>query len=216
MGFLNSLIESIFPDKCVGCGTRGVLVCDSCIKKIPPSLISEHSFITSIFSYTDQSVRKLIHKLKYKNGQQVAKIFSPYLLSTLTEFLGEEKLFHGKSPVLLVPVPITKSRYKKRGYNQSELLINKMMKIDSNQSFCLENNLVRKIKETAPQAEIKKRADRLMSQKECFGVMPNKRTKNEIIVLIDDVTTTGATLCEIRDVLKQEGFKKVYALTVAH
>ena len=216
MNFLQAVIESIFPETCVGCGNRGTLICGACKGRIPPAETPEYPFIISVFSYTNPSVRKLVHALKYKNGQRVAKVFAPYLLSALTEFLGEEKLFHGNVPVLLVPVPLTSKRMKKRGYNQSELLIQAMLKNNSDHGLYLEKNLVAKIKDTVPQAEIKKRAHRLKSQKDCFRVLPNSKTKSEIIILVDDVTTTGATLLALHDILKKDGFKKVYALTIAH
>ena len=216
MNFLKAITESIFPEKCVGCGARGALICDFCKNKIPSAETPEYGFITSVFSYTDPRVRKLILLLKYGNGRRVAKIFAPYLLASLTEFLGEEKLFQGCAPVLLVPVPLTKKRMNKRGYNQSQLLVEAIVRNDSTHNLILEKNLVSKIKDTVPQAEIKKRAQRLSSQHDCFCVLPNKKTKNEIIILVDDVTTTGATLKALHDLLKSDGFKKVYALTVAH
>ena len=75
---------------------------------------------------------------------------------------------------------------------------------------------MRKIKETTPQAEIKKRNMHLKNQQDCFDVLPNTYQKNEIVVLVDDVTTTGATLSAVRDRLIKNGFRKVFALTIAH
>lgn len=216
MNFLKSITGIIFPEKCVGCKAHGDLICEACKNKFSPAETPEYDFITSVFSYTNPSIRKLIHILKYGNGRRVAKIFGPYLYASLSEFLGEEKLFQGNSQVLLVPVPLTNSRLRKRGYNQSTLLIEAVLKNDSSGRMVIEKNLVKKIKETAPQAEIKKRTLRLSSQNECFCVLPNKKTKNEIIILVDDVTTTGATLHALYKILKKDGFKKVYALTVAH
>ena len=216
MNLFNLIIESLFPNICAGCGSRGSIVCTVCASKFPPARTPEQPYIISVFAYSHPVVRALIRRLKYKNGRRVAGFFAPYLLSSLVEFLGEEKLFNGDVDVILVPVPISKKRMKKRGYNQSELLGNEMQKINCNEHIFLDANLVRKIKETTPQAEIKKRNMHLKNQQDCFDVLPNTYQKNEIVVLVDDVTTTGATLSAVRDRLIKNGFRKVFALTIAH
>ena len=216
MSWYKKLLGILFPEHCVGCGTQGFLICERCIHKLSPASSPEHDFIMSIFGYGNPSVRRLVHMLKYENGRHVAQFFAPYLASSLTEFLGEEKLFHGDVDVLLVPVPLSKNRMKKRGYNQSELLIREMIKNLSDDKFFLENKLASKIRDTIPQVEIKKRSTRLLNQDTCFCILPHKRKKNEIVILVDDVTTTGATLSALRQLLKKDGFTKVYALTIAH
>ncbi|MEI6316475.1 MAG: hypothetical protein WCO65_01970 [bacterium] len=216
MNIFEKIIEVIFPKKCVGCERRGFLICATCVQKIPPSINSEHEFITSVFSYTSPLIRQMIHMMKYRGGRHVATFFAPYVLASLYEFIGEEKLFLGSAPILLVPVPLSRKRMKLRGYNQSELLIKEIIKLDTKKNFLIERNLVAKIKDTPPQAQIKKRSLRIVSQKNCFAVLPNSKTKREIIILIDDVTTTGATLVAVRNALKKSGFKKVYAFTIAH
>ena len=101
MDWVKKIWGVIFPQTCVGCGIRGYLICDGCANKLPPAHAPEFDFITSVFGYGTPSVRRLIHMLKYENGRYVATFFAPYLASALTEFLGEEKLFHGDAPVLL-------------------------------------------------------------------------------------------------------------------
>lgn len=216
MSIYEKITEIIFPKKCAGCGQCGFLICGACKDNLSAASNLEYEFITSVFSYSNPAIRRMIHMLKYENGRYVAKFFAPYLLESLYEFMGEEKLFHGKSQIVLVPIPLSKKRMKARGYNQSELLIKEMMKKDSRRSFLVDKKLVAKIKDTIPQAHMKKRSFRLTNQADCFRVLPHKKTKNEIIILIDDVTTTGATLGAVRDALKKDGFKKVYALTIAH
>ena len=216
MKFFSTIAEAVFPNHCVGCAMRGKLVCTSCAAKFPAASVPEEPFITSIFAYSHPPVRALVRTLKYKNGRTIAGFFAPYLMDSIIEFLGEEKLFHGDVNVVLVPVPLSKKRMKKRGYNQSELLIKEMFKCTQSDRIVIDTNLVKKIKETTPQAEIKKRALRLSSQHACFAVSKNKYIKNEIIILIDDVTTTGATLSAVRNILLKDGFRKVFAFTVAH
>ncbi len=216
MSMLNNFFQSLFPDRCVGCQIRGTLLCEDCRKKIAPASNPMHGWITSVFAYHDFRVKRLIWMLKYKNTRQVASIFAPALASSLAEFLGEEALFHGSRKIVLVPIPLSKKRMAKRGYNQAELLAKKIAEISANETILFERNLLRKIIETKPQADIKNRTKRLENLGDCFVVDENRVSNREVVILIDDVTTTGATLTAARKVLRAAGFRKIYALTVAH
>lgn len=216
MKFISNFLQIIFPDRCFGCKIRGVILCDSCILKIEKAREQEYDFILSLFSYENKIVRNIIHSFKYKNNKRVANALAPYLAEIIKEFLGEEKLFLGKQKIIFVPVPITSKRRKQRGYNQSEILANKILKEFKTEDCFVDDNLVLKIKETLPQAQIKKRSLRLKSQKDNFKVLKNKYSHKEIIFIVDDVVTTGATLLAVRSALKKSGFKKIYAVTIAH
>lgn len=205
----------IFPDRCVGCGIRGFLLCRECETKITPATNPMHSWITSVFAYGDFRVRRLVRLLKYKNARGVATVFARSLSETLLEFLGEEGLFLGSRNVLIVPIPLSQKRMAKRGYNQSELLAKKTVEQIKNDLLVLEIGLLKKIKETTPQAEIKHRGKRLENLGDCF-VATQMSAGGEVVILIDDVTTTGATLMAARKALRRAGFRKVYGFTVAH
>lgn len=215
MEFINNFLAILFPEKCVGCGIRGLLLCDECKKKIEPATNPMCSWIMSIFSYNDFRIKRLVRLLKYKNNRGVADIFAPYIASTLTEFLGEEQLLLGSRTIAIVPIPLSLKRMQKRGYNQAELLARKMVEQMTSKNIFLETKLLKKIKETIPQAQIKHRGKRLQNLGNCF-VSTRKSEGNEVVILIDDVTTTGATVEAARRVLRTAGFRKIYALTLAH
>ena len=84
----------------------------------------------------------------------------------------------------------------------------------------LEKDFLIKPKETEHQARIENRKERLKNIQGSFAVKNTANNinsiKNKNIILIDDITTTGATLAEARKVLKQAGARKVIAFTVAH
>jgi len=79
----------------------------------------------------------------------------------------------------------------------------------------METNVLYKIKETISQVEIKDRNKRLKNIQGVFAVKNSEIIRNKVIILVDDITTTGATLNEAGRVLKQAGGKKIIGLTVA-
>jgi predicted amidophosphoribosyltransferase len=80
----------------------------------------------------------------------------------------------------------------------------------------LEKNVLVKIEDTEHQARIKDRNVRLKNLAGTFAVKNPELIAKKNIILIDDVTTTGATLNEARRTLKKSGARKVIAFTVAH
>jgi competence protein ComFC len=154
--------------------------------------------------------------LKYHNRKGLAENLGAVLYARiLPEYIDLLQFSHFKDPVL-VPAPLSKKRYKERGYNQSELLARGILRADSDQIFSLDTTLVEKIHHTKNQAGITNRSIRLRNLSGAFQVTNPARVAGKNIILIDDVTTTGATLAELRKVLQQAGAKKVIAFTVAH
>jgi ComF family protein len=118
---------------------------------------------------------------------------------------------------LVIPIPLHERRLRYRGFNQAELLTQKVA-----QHFNLEIDnsiLIRKVF-TEPQAKFKEDYEkRRANLKNIFVIDPEQSRRkliaNKIIILIDDVATTGTTLIEAARVLKENNAKEVWALTVA-
>ena len=216
MNIFKGILSSLFPDRCVGCSARGLLLCDACLKKVSPAQTPPHSFITSVFAYHDSRVKRLIKLLKYKNARHAAEIFAVPLAASLSEFFGEEQAFLGSRNILLVPIPLSKKRMQKRGYNQAELLARGMLAHLPAEKISVDTTLLKKIIETTPQADIKKKSVRLANLGDCFCVASGRSGNGKVVVLIDDVTTTGATLIAAKRALREAGFSRIYALTAAH
>jgi len=136
-----------------------------------------------------------MHNFKYKGVQKIGNL--------LGDIAGEQLL---KSPVfktvdMVIPVPLHKSRLRKRGYNQSMCFaegLSEKMGIPVE-----ENNLVR-VRATETQTH-RSRFSRFENMQEVF-TLTNLRNKH--VLLVDDVVTTGSTLeaCGI-ELLKAEGLK---------
>lgn len=97
-----------------------------------------------------------------------------------------------------------------RGYNHSEILAKKIAK---HAGLPYENLLYRQ-KFQIQQVKTRSKSERLKNQRNAFNLRGNVTNKD--IILIDDVTTTGATLLEARTLLLKNGARSVLAYTIAH
>lgn len=118
----------------------------------------------------------------------------------------------------LVPIPLHASRQKERGFNQAELLARglgrELEKRRGRHSFQLETRLVRRTRVTVPQTGLSLR-QRHENVRGVFEVVAPERLGGRVVVLVDDVMTTGATVSACAGALKRAGARKVLALTLA-
>lgn len=208
-------LELLFPTICVGCEERGTLLCAPCLNAMPEA-ISRDSAITSLFDYKNATAQKAIWSLKYRGNKEIGEIFAGALYDRLLEDMSERALFAHFGKPLLVPIPLSKKRLRERGFNQSQILAQGIAKSDKNSFFSLAENVLYKIKDTPNQVSVKDKRERMQNLRGCFAVTRPEAVKDKSIILIDDVTTTGATLREAKDTLLAAGARDVIAYTIAH
>jgi competence protein ComFC len=203
------LLDFIFPKYCVNCKKYGDYLCPNCFARV--------SFDTKNICTVcgNPSYDGLTHpkcRGRYSaSGSFTAVVFSPITKKLVYQFKYRPYLTNLASPVL-VSVPITKNREKGRGYNQSEILAKKLAK-----KFDLKllNCLVR-VKETRSQVGLNKKERREnISGAFMLNSNPFSSVRNQTIILVDDVLTSGATMSEAAKVLKRAGAKSVWALSFA-
>lgn len=200
-----ALIEVIYPREnyCIICGEEDCFgICNSCKKSI--KLIDE-AYQGEIIScgYYGGVLKELILKFKYKNdftaGDILAELLEEYIV----------KKFDYKEYVIAY-IPLSKKSQKARGFNQCEYIAKKIagnLEIEAIE-------LLIKVKETKEQKKLKK-DERFQNISEAFGVKKGINIKNKKIILIDDVTTTGATLQEASKLLKKFDISDIKLLTLA-
>lgn len=211
-------IEILFPRICSGCGRTGTFLCARCISKAPrsePISNESNSFVTAMFDYRNPAIRNAIWKFKYKNARGIASCFGEALYEEIVHEIGNDLRIGAHETFLLVPIPLHAKRLRERGYNQSELLAREILKYDTDKMFMLEKSALSRTRATKPQAKKEKRASRLENLRGAFEANSHF-TKGRHIILIDDVTTTGATLTSARKALLKAGVKSVRAYVVAH
>lgn len=169
----------------------------------------------AIFSYKSPIVKTAIHEVKYRGNKKIAKLFGKIMHEELiTE--AEDGLFVKWQKPIIIPVPMSPARLRERGHNQCELIGSEMEKIDGEIFFEYRPDILEKIKETKSQAKTENKKERLKNLCGSFRVKKPENIFGKDIIVIDDVTTTGATFSEIRNTLLSAGAKKVFCVAVAH
>jgi len=234
--FLKLFFDTFFPWQCVSCKKEVHLsypLCKKCQKNIPIN----YSFIcpvckkrvinfskrscfckTNLFAlgvvsfYENPIIRKTIHLFKY---QPIISLQKP-LADLIIKFLKETKLFSkiNQKNLLIIPIPLHKRKRRQRGFNQSELLAKA---VTSHFSLNFHPEILLRIKNNLPQAKINNFIKREKNIKDVFQVSnPSLNLiKNNLIILIDDVYTSGATMQEAAKILKKNGAKKIIGLVLA-
>lgn len=150
-------------------------------------------------------IRRIILKYKFQEEAYLYKTFVNFLLKNENFFEKIEKYD------TIVPVPISKKRKKKRGYNQSELLAKE---IAYNANLVLEKESLYKIKDIVEQSKLNKE-NRLKNIQGVYELVNKEKLNKKKILLIDDIYTTGSTVNECSKVLREAKPKKIGVLTLA-
>ncbi len=213
---LQFFLELLFPSRCLGCGSKKEILCDSCMDKLPTAERETESSIFAVYDYRDPLVKKLIWELKYHHLPYLGQKLGDILYSSLIEEINEIRIFSSGCPIIVIPVPISKERRRLRGYNQSEIIAKNFCNSSLKGIFEFNKKIIYKKLNTTPQAKLTNRNRRLQNIKGAFGITKSENVKDKTIIVIDDVTTTGGTINEIIKLLKKSGAKKIIGFAVAH
>lgn len=156
----------------------------------------------SVFQYTGE-MRTSVSRIKSGSRRE----YLDYYADVMTE-CGQKWLSLWK-PDVIIPVPMYWKKKNRRGYNQSEILAEK---IGRRTGIRVMNNAVKKIRDTQAQKEltIEDRRKNLNHAFELQREVSDIRTA----LIIDDIYTTGSTVDEVAKTLKKGGISHVYFLTL--
>ena len=174
--------------------------------------------LIAFFDYRDPLVRTAIWELKFRGNRAVASLLAECLFDELSAELSELEIFENFTQPLIIPVPLSSKRRRERGFNQCEILLDGLAKLDTGNIFEINKNLLIKIKDTSSQTKTDSRASRLKNLRGAFAVSEDSGADaaGRNIIVIDDVTTTGTTLSEAMKTLRRAGAKKVLGIALAH
>lgn len=223
MSIIDKILSVIAPHDCINCGKEGLIICDKCLGKIPAiqprcfkCLQPSADWITCLNcrpffpinrliiakEYTLKS-KAIVWKLKNDGVQEAARIMAREMAKILPKSPEFNKL-------LIVPSPTSHRRSRQRGYDQAKLIAKELQKL-TNLSYA--NPLRRKDDIHQVGANIKTRKEQLQDS---FEVIRHIQVKNQHILLVDDVVTTGSTLESAARTLINAGASEVWAICFAH
>lgn len=204
---LSFLLNLLFPLECIICEQVGPDICNKCLVSLQPPKGQTYDWITSFGNYHDENMKKLLWYIKRMPNGRACSLLARAFAAMVANRPEDPSSWY------LVPIPITKRRFRERGYNQATLLAKCFGK-----SFNLpviENSLI-KIKNTQKQGTAKSKEERMQNIIGSFGIKNTHLIQGKNIIIIDDITTTGSTLVEARNLLLVNGAQKVLAWTVAN
>ncbi|HPC36315.1 MAG TPA: ComF family protein [Candidatus Marinimicrobia bacterium] len=222
MQFFKTLASGVtsllFPPICKSCEKRmdsnAGPICPDCWQKLQlfsaeemknKNIPENLDLVWPVFLF-DDLFQKIIHALKYQGnisiGYEIGQRMALHLPPEVIDFPS----------ALFVPIPLHPIKLRERGYNQSEAIAKGLA---SNSGIRVETKLLKRIKNTATQTKLNAE-ERQANMEMAFAInRGNTVPSDSVIILVDDVFTTGATLNSAAGVLRQSGFQKVIAVTAA-
>lgn len=209
MPFVQSLVDVLLPPH------RDVQVAKTVTIENLLAIAHEHevhgaSWIHSILPYHDERVRAVIRSIKYYGDtytvEKIATILTPFVIEQLSDL----KTLGGWGTVVIVPIPSSPERRKKRGYNQAERIAKGVV----GQIGGLRMDTTLLIRDERPSQAHVRKSDRAENSKGAFHA--TRKATGLYILLIDDVVETGSTLKDAKRALLEAGASGVEAFAVAH
>ncbi len=218
------LVDWIYPPVCGGCGQGGERWCENCqrnVQRISGFVCPYCGLPTSTdvicYNCRDRTwmidglrayaryagpLRTAIHRLKYHRDMALGETLSCFLIELYREVQWTIDL--------VVPVPLGVVRRKERGYNQAALIA---YPFSLATRIRYDGRALRRVRETSSQVDLglEQRFDNVQN---AFWA-DAKRVSGKAVLIIDDVTTTGATLNACADALKKARASSVYGFVVA-
>lgn len=193
--FSRALLDAVYPPQCPLCGTVGQpSPCDGCREEFIPNPRPERrpagdlAYRVAIYPYEGRA-GQAVRRLKYARCTSLVPFLAGEIERSIVDF--------GLDPELIVPVPIHRSRQRVRGFNQAELLCERL---------ATSPNALARIRRTRPQVGLTE-TERLRNLEGAFRADPIVLGRR--ILLVDDVLTSGQTARECARALRGAGAAEV-------
>ncbi len=161
---------------------------------------------TAYGSY-DGGLRELIHLLKYDRVEPAANVLGKMLAEAVIKL-------EVAAPLVVVPVPLYRSKRRQRGFNQAELIARNALRELALPRVELMTDVLERHRDTVSQIGLT-RSQRNENIRGAFRVAHPNRVSGRDVLVVDDVLTTGTTASECARVLRKAGAKQVWVATVA-
>lgn len=210
INLFTQLLDLIYKKRCYFCrsSSENSSMCKRCYDEIellePRPLISLYEMPVYSAAVYAKDVQKMIRALKYHNRRELA-FFQAKLMYDYWQEIEEKSQTY-----TIIPVPLFKSREKKRKYNHMLLVAQEFARLTG---YCVNNNLLKRIKDTKPQYRLTLK-EREKNLNGAFEV-DKSSYDGENLLLIDDILTTGSTLSEMIKKLHKEEIDAITCFTTS-
>jgi ComF family protein len=182
-------------------------VCRAC-RLVPPDFVRAVSY----GPYEDR-MRAAIHALKYDRMHPAARRLGAMLAQAVAKLAGE-----APNELLVVPVPLHRSKQADRGFNQARLLavhaLQALRRSQPEWKLTLAPSTLMRLRATGSQAGLTPRQRRI-NVRGAFQVANPAAVKDKHVLLVDDILTTGATARAASKTLKRAGAATIWVATLA-
>lgn len=225
-GFFNEIISFVLPGVCLCCdepietnGLNNNFICPKCYGKLEGFNISHpwkrecinagviDDSLSAFWFRDGNEIQSLIHEMKYKKMKSIGKFFGREIGNRINSACVNQWHY-------VIPVPLHKARLRDRTYNQSEFIAAGIAPVTK--SVALADGIIR-CRHTGTQTKLNK-PQRKENVKDAFRV--NRKYKDKLtgknVIIADDVITTGATILECAQTLKNCGVNKVMVCSAAY
>jgi len=215
-----SALDLVFPPRCLGCGASGSFLCGTCVatldRALPPRCercwrpgmsgtciacqVAPPPFDGLQVAYIYRGIaRELVQALKYRGMTALAAPMAALCAQALREAAFDADM--------IVPVPLAGLRKRTRGYNQAELLARPLGR---ELSLPVTTRALERKRRAPAQARSAAAEERQRNVAGAFRA-PAEAVAGRSVLLIDDVTTTGATMTACATALREAGASRVWA-----
>jgi ComF family protein len=219
---IRGILELVFPHFCLGCGKRGVVICDDCLQEVkkiknPCQLCGAPQegpicyFCKDLNLHFDGAragglyegvLREMLLSFKFRGKTELEEILSDLMIKAIPPYWKID---------CVLPVPPHKKSLKERGYSTSLIL---GAGIASSLSLPFYPSLLEWRRDVKRQVGLG-RKERFLNVRGAIGLTSNEEVKEKKVLLVDDVMTTGATASACALVIKRAKADRVWVLTAA-
>lgn len=205
--------DLLIPRRCGVCGAFGSFLCGPCVDALPriegslpvPARgAAGGDVLTSLGAACrfEGGARRLVHRLKYERLSALAGPMGQVMAPGLDGLIPP--------PDRIVPVPLHVRRRRDRGFNQAALLARSLA---AGRGIPVDEQILARVRATPPQVRTRGAEERVTNISGAFAA--RGRVDGMVLLLVDDVATTGATLRECALTLRRAGAAEVHALVFA-
>lgn len=211
---IRSVVNIFFPVYCLQCSALGQWLCQNCKSKLvfssTPVVSGQPNRaidgIWTVLSDRQKIARVLIYFLKYKGIVEIGTILGELAASYLNQKIVDFPEFKID---FIVSVPTTAKRLKWRGYNQAQIIAERLAQ-ELNLPY---KNVLSRQRQSRPQVGLTA-SDRRKNIRNNFIVFNKVYLTDKRVLIVDDVVTTGSTMAECAAVLKKNGVELVWGLAI--